>query len=92
LYQAYVSGMKTPIEERYLELHLGHCTYVEPAEWRFVTPAMIKACTIVGTREQVIEQLKALEAAGLTQVFINPPMEGFADCLEEISREVIARM
>ena len=91
-YQAYVSGMKTPIEERYLELHLGHCTYVEPAEWRFVTPAMIKACTIVGTRDEVIAQLKALEAAGLTQVFINPPMEGFADCLEEISREVIARM
>ena len=92
LYQAYVSAMKTPPEERYLEVHLGHCTYVEPAEWRFVTPETIRACTIVGTREEVIEQLKALESAGLTQVFINPPMEGFADCVEEISREVIERM
>jgi alkanesulfonate monooxygenase SsuD/methylene tetrahydromethanopterin reductase-like flavin-dependent oxidoreductase (luciferase family) len=91
-YKAYVSAMKTPREERYLELHLGHCTYVEPGEWRFVTPEMIKACTIVGTRDQVIEQLKALGSAGLTQVLINPPMDGFADCLEEISRELIGTM
>ncbi len=91
-YADYVSKMKTPKEERYLELHLGHCTYVEPAEWRFVTPEMIKATTVIGTREQVIEQLRALEKAGLSQVFLNPPMEGFADSLEEVSREIIEHM
>jgi hypothetical protein len=28
----------------------------------------------------------------LSQVFINPPMDGYNDCIDEISRDVIARM
>lgn len=91
-YMDYVSKMKTPRDERYLELHSGHCTYVEPAEWKFVTPEAIQFTTIAGPREQVIEQIRALEKAGLTQIFLNPPMDGFADCIEEIAREVIERV
>jgi alkanesulfonate monooxygenase SsuD/methylene tetrahydromethanopterin reductase-like flavin-dependent oxidoreductase (luciferase family) len=91
-YEEYVANMKTPAAERYLDLHIGHCTYVLPEEQKFVTPETITATTIVGTREEVVERLKALEQAGLSQVFINPPMDGFNDCLEDISRQVIERM
>jgi alkanesulfonate monooxygenase SsuD/methylene tetrahydromethanopterin reductase-like flavin-dependent oxidoreductase (luciferase family) len=91
-YMDYVSKMKTPRDERYLELHRGHCCYVEPAEWKFVTPESIECCTIVGPREKVIEQIRGLEKAGLAQIFLNPPMDGFADCIEEIAREVIQRV
>lgn len=91
-YVEYVSRMKTPSEERYLELHEGHCAFVAPEEQRFVTAETIAATTIVGPREEVVERLKAMEAAGLSQVFINPPMDGFNDCVDEISRDVIARM
>ena len=35
---------------------------------------------------------KALESAGLSQIFVNPPMEGFSDCIEDISRNVIEKM
>ncbi len=91
-YEEYVANMKTPVAERYLDLHIGHCTYVLPEEQKFVTPETIAATTIVGTREEVVERLKALEQAGLSQVFINPPMYGFNECLEDISRNVIERM
>ncbi len=91
-YAEYVSRMKTPAAERYLELHVGHCAFVAPAEHRFVTPETIASTTIVGPREEVVERLKAMESAGLRQVFINPPMDGFNDCLDEISRDVIAKM
>ena len=91
-YMQYVASRETPASERYLELHIGHCTFVSPDEQRFVTPETIEATTIVGPREQVVERLRALEKAGLSQVFINPPMDGFNDCLDEISRDVIERM
>jgi alkanesulfonate monooxygenase SsuD/methylene tetrahydromethanopterin reductase-like flavin-dependent oxidoreductase (luciferase family) len=91
-YEEYVANMKTPASERYLDLHVGHCTYVLPEEERFVTPDTIAATTIVGTREEVVERLRSLERAGLSQVFINPPMDGFNDCIQEISRDVIERI
>jgi alkanesulfonate monooxygenase SsuD/methylene tetrahydromethanopterin reductase-like flavin-dependent oxidoreductase (luciferase family) len=91
-YMDYVSKMKTPRDERYLELHSGHCCYVEPAEWKFVTPESIECCTIVGPREKVVEQIRGLEKAGLSQIFLNPPMDGFGDCIGEIAREVFDRV
>jgi len=95
LFQAYldhVGAMRTPAQERYLELHLGHCAYVEPGEWKFVTPEAIRYSTIAGPREQVVEHIRALERAGLSQIFLNPPMDGFGDCIEQIAREVIERV
>ena len=91
-YMEYVSKMKTPRDERYLELHSGHCCYVEPAEWKFVTPESIECCTIVGPREKVVEQIRGLEKAGLSQIFLNSPMDGFGDCIGEIAREVFDRV
>jgi alkanesulfonate monooxygenase SsuD/methylene tetrahydromethanopterin reductase-like flavin-dependent oxidoreductase (luciferase family) len=81
-----------PAEERHLDLHVGHCTFVAPSEERFVTAETIAATTMVGPREQIVEQLKELERAGLSQVFVNPPMDGYDECIDELSREVIARM
>jgi alkanesulfonate monooxygenase SsuD/methylene tetrahydromethanopterin reductase-like flavin-dependent oxidoreductase (luciferase family) len=91
-YEQYVANMKRPAAERYLDLHVGHCTYVLPEEERFVTPETVAATTIVGTSEEVIDRLRSLEGAGLSQVFINPPMDGFNEALEDISRNVIDRM
>jgi alkanesulfonate monooxygenase SsuD/methylene tetrahydromethanopterin reductase-like flavin-dependent oxidoreductase (luciferase family) len=90
-YDEYVARM-TPAAERYLELHIGHCTYVAPDEQKYVTPETIAATTIIGPKEQVVERLRSMERAGLSQVFINPPMDGYNDCIDEISRDVIARM
>jgi alkanesulfonate monooxygenase SsuD/methylene tetrahydromethanopterin reductase-like flavin-dependent oxidoreductase (luciferase family) len=89
-YAEYVSTLGPP-DERHLALHEGHCAFVAPAERRFVTPETIKATTIVGTRDEVRDQIKALEEAGLSQIFINPPMDGFEESVKEISRELIER-
>src|SRR5581483_3825793 len=68
------------------------CTFIAPEERRFVTAETIRATTIVGEREAVIDQLRALDKAGLNQVFLNPPMDGFNECIDEISRELIGRV
>ncbi len=89
-YAAHVARM--PERERYLHVHLGHCTFVAPEERKFVTAETIRATTIVGEREAVIDQLRALDKAGLSQIFLNPPMDGFNECLDDISRELIGRV
>ncbi|HJU28118.1 MAG TPA: LLM class flavin-dependent oxidoreductase [Candidatus Binataceae bacterium] len=90
-YEKYVANLGTP-GERYLDLHLGHCMFVPERERRFVTPATIRATTLVGPREEIIERLRELERNGLTQVFLNPPLDGFSDYVDEISRELIEHM
>ena len=90
-YAKYIEGLGTPVE-RYLELHVGHCTFVPERERRFITPATIRATTMVGPREELIDRLKALERAGLDQIVLNPPMDGFDEQVDEISHDLIARM
>ena len=89
-YAAHVARM--PESERYLHLHVGHCSFVAPEERKFVTAETIGATTIVGQREAVIDQLRALAKAGLSQIFLNPPLDGFKECLDDISRELIGKV
>jgi alkanesulfonate monooxygenase SsuD/methylene tetrahydromethanopterin reductase-like flavin-dependent oxidoreductase (luciferase family) len=65
---------------------------VAPEERKFVTAETIGATTIVGQRETVIDQLRALAKAGLSQIFLNPPLDGFKECLDDISRELIGKV
>ena len=54
---------------RYLSNHKGHLMYVR-AEETHVTPELAKGTTLSGTREELIDRLRALEAAGYTQVTV----------------------
>ena len=91
-YAAHVARSTTPPTERYLDVHIGHCSFVAQEEKQFVTADTIAATTIVGPREAVVEQLRALDKAGLSQVFLNPPMDGFDECLDDISGDLIGRI
>jgi len=44
------------------------------------------------TREEIIERLRALEQAGLDQLFLNPPMDGFDEYIDDIAREVVEHL
>ncbi len=90
-YARYVEGLGIP-GEPYLDLHVGHCTYVPERERKFVTPETIAATTLVAPREAIIEQLRALERAGLSQLVLNPPFDGFDEFVDEVADELIARM
>jgi alkanesulfonate monooxygenase SsuD/methylene tetrahydromethanopterin reductase-like flavin-dependent oxidoreductase (luciferase family) len=91
-YADYLAHLPGPPEEHYLELHNGHCTFVPERELRFVTPETIRATTLIGPREHVIDRLRALEQAGLNQIILNPPMDGFAEFIDDFAKEVIQRM
>jgi alkanesulfonate monooxygenase SsuD/methylene tetrahydromethanopterin reductase-like flavin-dependent oxidoreductase (luciferase family) len=90
-YAKYIETLGVP-GERYLDLHLGHCMFVPERERCFVTPATIRATTLVGHRDEIIERLRSLEQAGVSQIFLNPPLDGFNDYVDEFSREIIERI
>lgn len=90
-YAEYVRRMEIPRHELYLHLHRGHVIYLLPEERRFITPAAIHSTTLVGSRADVIERIRALERAGVRQLVVNPPLDRYRECIDEISNELIER-
>lgn len=81
-----------PEERRHRRTHVGHCMWLEPEERRFVTPERIKASCLVGSGREIIEQLEAMERAGLTQVMLLPSLDRQYEALADVSREVLAKL
>lgn len=91
-YRAYVEAMETPPEKRYQQVHEGHCTYLVPAERRFVTPATIRASGgLVGTPDEILAMLREREAAGLREVTLLPPRAEARKVLRDFAEQVMAR-
>jgi 5,10-methylenetetrahydromethanopterin reductase len=86
----YVAKMKTPEDRRYLEVHTGHLIYLKPGEENYLDEELIRATTLTGTGEEIIQRLHAMEDAGLTQISLQVVNNG-RELIEEFSREVIAK-
>ncbi len=83
-YQAY-------LDERWEEIHVTHSRFLHPGEEQFITPDAIRAMSLTGTRDEVIERLKQLEAEGLTQMVISPPWGYVEESIVEFAQEIIAQ-
>lgn len=58
-----------PPQARYLKNHRGHLMFVRPEE-RHITPELVKATTMSGTRDELILRLRALRDAGYDQITV----------------------
>ena len=81
-----------PARERHLRVHDGHYTFMHPGEERLITPELIRATHMVGTAEELVEQLRELARQGLDEL-------GFQNCTrlkyrftEEFARKVMAKL
>ena len=70
-----------PADARYLQNHKGHLMYVRPEETH-VTPELVKAATFSGTRDELVERLRAIDEAGYTQVTVQV-VHGHEGALED---------
>ena len=92
-YLAWVGSMETPPERRYQQIHDGHCTFLVEAERRFVTAATIRASGgLVGDPDEIVDQIRRLEAAGLREVTLLPPMEYARECFREFAEAIFPRL
>ncbi|MCB1686435.1 MAG: LLM class flavin-dependent oxidoreductase, partial [Pseudomonadales bacterium] len=58
-----------PADARYLTNHRGHLMFVRPEETH-LSEDLVKATTMSGTREELVERMRALAAAGYDQVTV----------------------
>ena len=80
------------IGRAHIKLHESHYSYLDPQEAKLITPDMIKAFTIAGQPEEMIEQLRDLEDEGLGAINFIAPLEQQYRLIEDFARKVIARM
>ena len=86
-YRAVVEQVEP--ERRHQRIHAGHNCWVLPEERRFLTKGLIEATCLVGTTDELIERLRALDDAGLDQVMILPPFDPRFEVLETVGTEIL---
>ena len=87
-YAAYAKAL--PAAERHLVLHEGHLIYAREDEKEFLVPAMAEVAANIGTPDELVARIHALEKAGLShyaiQVSNDPERE-----IREFAGEVMKR-
>ena len=78
-----------PEDRVHQRIHLGHNCWVIPEEEQFVNADTITATCMIGTQEELIDQLRALDASGLDQVMNLPSYDPRFDVLESIGEKII---
>ncbi len=76
-------------ERRHLRIHLGHNCWVIEEEERFVTKSLIERSCLVGTPDELRGRVSELDAAGLDQIVVLPPLEAKERVIADIARELI---
>ena len=77
---------------RHQRVHAGHNCWVVPEEERFVTKALIEASCLVGTPDDIVDKLLALEQAGIDQMMLLPPLEPRYEVIRSVGTEIIPRL
>ena len=77
LYETY-----EPADAKYLQLHRGHLMFNRPEEVPFLTEALILGSTFTGTKDVLVDGIRRLKEAGLSQFTIQL-VQGQEDALED---------
>ncbi len=90
-YCDHVSKMELPPNKRFRQIHDGHCTYYPPEERRFVTPEMIQGSHMVGTVDELVDQVRKAESGGLREISLLPPIQHLRETMRDFN-EVMKRL
>ncbi len=89
-YLAYLD--QRPPEIRHRLLHESHYTYLNPEEARFLTPELIRGMCLIGTPDELVQRIRALERDGLNQIIVYPPLDRMYRVSEDFAEKVMARL
>jgi len=81
-----------PAERRHQRIHAGHNCWVIPEEECFLTEELLRATCMIGTRDELLQRLRDLEAAGLNQVMVLPGFDARRDVLATIASELLPEL
>lgn len=93
VWKSYLDWLsEAPPEIRHQRLHGSHYSFLDPEEARFITADLIRASCLIGTPDELVEQVRALEAEGLRQIMLYPPLDRQYRVVEDFARAVMARL
>ena len=78
--------------QRHQRLHGSHYSFVDPAEARFITADLIRASCLMGSPDELVEQIQALERDGLRQIMLYPPLNRQYRVIEDFADRVLRRL
>jgi alkanesulfonate monooxygenase SsuD/methylene tetrahydromethanopterin reductase-like flavin-dependent oxidoreductase (luciferase family) len=81
-----------PAERRHQRVHLGHNCWVIPEEEQFVTAELIERSCLVGTASEMVDKVQALDAAGLDQIVLLPPLAEKEQVIRDVAAHVMSRL
>jgi len=77
---------------RHFRIHAGHCTYTLPDEQALLTPELIRATCLVGSAEEILDQVAELERAGLQHVMLLPSLDTQYSFVQRFAERVMQRI
>ncbi len=93
IWKEYVAYMREiPKERLHLHQHASHYNYLRKDEARFLTEDLIRANCIIGTAEEVIEQIRAMESQQAKHLLFMPSLASQYRVVEDFSRLVMRRL
>jgi alkanesulfonate monooxygenase SsuD/methylene tetrahydromethanopterin reductase-like flavin-dependent oxidoreductase (luciferase family) len=66
---------EAPVETRHLKLYSGYLQKLRPEHEALMTEKIMRATTLVGTKDQVIDSIRQMQAAGVHQVAVQPILD-----------------
>jgi alkanesulfonate monooxygenase SsuD/methylene tetrahydromethanopterin reductase-like flavin-dependent oxidoreductase (luciferase family) len=88
-YCDHVNAMDVPPEKLHQVLHTGHGSFCTPAERKFVTPDTINGSMMAGEPDEIAEQIRAAEQAGLDEISLLPGLEHAREVARDFAERVI---
>ncbi len=83
---------ETPPEHRHFRTHEYHYTHLHPGEADLITEDLIRATCLVGAPDELIEQIRDLESAGLQELMFATGVDEKWAFAQEFSRKVMSRL
>ena len=84
-----IDRFKFPKEKLHQRIHSGHNCWVIPEEEKFLTPSILKATCMIGTKEELLNRISELSNAGLNKLMILPSLESRYEVLNKVSKDLI---
>lgn len=78
-----------PAERRHQRIHAGHNCWVIEEEEQFLTPEVLAASSLIGTKHQLVELIYGLQDSGLNQIMILPNFDTRFDVLERVAADIM---
>jgi alkanesulfonate monooxygenase SsuD/methylene tetrahydromethanopterin reductase-like flavin-dependent oxidoreductase (luciferase family) len=82
----------TPPEHRHFRTHEFHYTHLHPGEAELIDADLIRATCLVGTADQLVEQIRELERQGLQELMFATGVDAKWAFAEAFARRVMERV